>query len=1767
MSQKLQVTSVANKRERISTNGSRRRRAVALAALSFASLSALGSSVALADATWTGSAGQNFNDATNWSATPTGNLTINTSTGAFPTIGVAPTVIPTDLLIGAGAGNSGRLDQSSGTLSLANTSTTGNWMFVGSGGGTGEYNLTGSGSLLVGKLWIGGYVYGENGTGTVTVNTTGTITANSAQDVTNWGQTQAAIIVGWGQFPTGNSTATLNLQQGTINANGQGMFVGAWGSNSTLNQTGGTINTAGLSIGRWFGTGVANVTNGTINSSGSIWLARGGAANDSVFGTLNVNNAGVVNSENDFIVAFAGDGATAGSTGKLNIATGGTVNIGSTTKRWMIVNQWDTVKGEVNVDGGTLNLNTNTDLRFSTGNGTGTSVVNLNSGAINAWSGNKTGANSAGVVDLNRAGGTAANNTFNLNGGTLTIAQVVTTSDNGTAAFNFNGGTLRATTNTANFVDLGGATQTANVKNGGAVIDSNGFNVTVPQALVASGTGGLTKNGAGALTLSGVNTYTGATTVSAGSLVVGGAGSINATSGITVNGAGAKFVSTSSVAVTPAVTVTSGGVDGTGTIGTVNVASGASNFVANGNGSTAALTVNSLSFQGAGKFSLNVGGATPEVITTTLTTNGVGSVSIDASNTLWTEGTYNLISYSTLGGTGFSAFTKGTIAGLSNRQSATLSNPAGFISLVIAGDNPRWSGAVSNEWSTATLANPKNWALITSGNGTDYIQGDIVLFDDNAASTSPTISTANVSPTSVLFNNTTKNYTLSGSFGIAGTTGVTKQGTGSLTISNANTYSGGTTIAAGALNINNANAIGTGPLSVGAGVALDNTSGAAVTLATNNAQTWNGDVTFGGSNALNLGTGAVTRTGATTVTVNGSAPVTVGGAVGGTGALTKAGAGTLVLGGANTYTGATAVTSGALNVIGSVANSAVTNVSGGGALNVTGSFSNTGTIVTTGSVSVAGTMTSTGDFAVARGNNGVASLNVQPGGVLNADVVLVGTGDSPTAVANGTATIAAGATVNTTRWFVAGHSGAAGTTGTVNINGGTLNVRTSGNQGTLEVATWDPMDAVLNIEAGSTVRLQNNASIVMGAQVHTGTSTVNQNGGAVTFYSDGGTTVGGTGRLVMGGTAGWGSSSGTYTYNLNGGTLTVPSIGTDSAVNPTKVFNFNGGTLRAAGNTNVFMGNLSRANVRNGGAIVDTNGANIAVNQPFAHSNVSGDNAIDGGLTKAGAGTLLMKGVATYTGNTVITGGTLQLPSGATPVAVGKYSFDDPSLSGTLFGGAVVPNIGSGGAAMNGTVNDSAHLLGGGGASIVAGRFGNALAFDGAGSAVDIASKIVDQNGAGTWTMSAWVQTSTPGSSILSKNDANIAWNDGDSIFYIGSSATPTNNLPSAVRYAGGFMTGDPAPVNTADGAWHMVTYVSNEGVKTIFVDGVAVAMTATAFNNADPSTLVKLGYSVNTVPTDGTLNYTGAMDELNFFSSALTPTQIQSLYASNVVSSGSQQYLPSTTAVSITATGGSLDINGNDQTIGSLSGVAGTSVLLGSGTLTTGSTNASTTFAGAISGSGGIVKQGTGTMTLSGANTYTGRTIVKGGAVVFGVAGGAHQTVLGGASVTSPGGVALEGGRVSFDYATTTTVEPAVGAAIRASATSGFTTGKFTSSLVGATKGIGWLDDLANKKVLVAVTLFGDATLDFTVNFDDLLKLAANYNQTGRNWSQGDFTYDGVVNFDDLLKLASNYNQTTTGSFGGDWALAQASVPEPTALAVGAIGAAGLLSRRRRRS
>jgi len=194
----------------------------------------------------------------------------------------------------------------------------------------------------------------------------------------------------------------------------------------------------------------------------------------------------------------------------------------------------------------------------------------------------------------------------------------------------------------------------------------------------------------------------------------------------------------------------------------------------------------------------------------------------------------------------------------------------------------------------------------------------------------------------------TSTGTLNVSGSIGGLYSLTKTGAGILTLTQANTFTGGTILSEGTLNINNASALGTvaGTFIVEEATLIDNTSGGALT-AVDYPQLWNGDFTFIGTQDLNLGAGAVTMSASREVTTT-AKKLTIGGVINdNTKSLTKLGAGTLSF-------GAQAVTINALTI------SAGTLTSTSGNLSLSGNFTNNAAFIdNSGSVSFVGSSSST----------------------------------------------------------------------------------------------------------------------------------------------------------------------------------------------------------------------------------------------------------------------------------------------------------------------------------------------------------------------------------------------------------------------------------------------------------------------------------------------------------------------------------------------------------------------------------------------------------------------------------------------------------------------------------------------------------------------------------------------------------------------------------------------------------------------------------------
>lgn len=465
------------------------------------------------------------------------------------------------------------------------------------------------------------------------------------------------------------------------------------------------------------------------------------------------------------------------------------------------------------------------------------------------------------------------------------------------------------------------------------------------------------------------------------------------------------------------------------------------------------------------------------------------------------------------------------------------------------------------------------------------------------------------------------------------------------------------------------------------------------------------------------------------------------------------------------------------------------------------------------------------------------------------------------------------------------------------------------------------------------------------------------------------------------------------TNGANGGLL-YKGTGT-SGVTTFRNLILDGGYVRHASGASDLL-NLGGKVTLTGAATIDAAQGDVTIS-----ANIGGS----GSLAKAGSHTLTLSGGNSYAGNTIISGGTVRL---APPVAVGSYSFDHVD-------GSKVVNDGTGGASMDGTLVNGAAIVSGG-------RFGNAVRLAN-GASVDINDPIADLGPAGNWTVSAWVKTATPGATILTKGDG-TGWSYGNTIFYLGDgSGQGSGGIPSVVRWAGGFFQGSTVARAVNDNVWHQLAYVNNCGDYAIYVDGVAQPLSPgnSSLTVADIGTVVRLGVSTNTVAADGTVNFNGMLDSVQFFSQALSAAQVAALFQGQ-----SAGPLPTTTKVSI-ASGGALDVNSMVQQIASLNGPVGSAVALGAGQLIINGSAGSSQFGGTISGIGGsLVKGGNSVLTLAGSNAYTGDTTVRGGtlAVNGAIAGAlvvqedgtvAPGTGLGSLSVG--GSASIAGGlRVEYD-------------------------------------------------------------------------------------------------------------------------------------------------------
>jgi fibronectin-binding autotransporter adhesin len=1262
-------------------------------------------------------------------------------------------------------------------------------------------------------------------------------------------------------------------------------------------------------------TGDSYILQGRVQMTGA---ENGGVVNPNAFGTGTVyvfpgayifpGNFAMTNN-----LVLAGIGTNQEPIGALRFGNGNAIN-GSVT-----------LSGDARVgggNGGATGITGKISGPFNFDLGAGASVASnfTISNPLNDWTGNTT------IVA--RTGGTAGNTIVHLgadevipNGigkGNLIFGITGTTASTMTLDLNGHNETVNGVT-----VGTGATATLAFIQNNSATAasitlgDNNQtatFNGTIQNG---TGTVSLTKIGTGVQTLGSVNTYSGNTTINNGALSIGGLGSLSSSGNVIINtsansagalfgGSGANAGSVGNVTLAPATgpnkAVINPGITGAGSNGILNVAS---------------LTV------GAGSnLQFDLGNTTPGNFDQIVS---AGPVTFNGASTI-TPSSLAAGSYTIMTGT-FSGTAPTLVSGGDTRltyafDAASWTNNPGNSSIIVnvSGSvaNLTWTGATTNTWDLHTT---QNWTSAALVNPNLFFNGDNVLFNDTGANREIAIGGA-IAPGNMTFTNSAGDYSVTGGGSIGGVGTLTKSGTSALTIGTANTFSGNVTLGAGQLNINNSAALGSSPTLIINGGSLGNTSGAAVTVASNPAQTWRTDIAFNGTSDLNLGTGAVTQDpanltsgAARTFTIN-NATLTVGGNISngaGNNGIVKAGTGTLALGGQNAFSGATAINAGTLRI--------GTSTSLGGAQVINASVFG-GTTITLPSVAglfVGGSVTGTG---IAAGTtitaidvpNNVITLSATSTSSPNPVDLTFGTSTAAVTVASGAALDFGGTT--TANSIVVGPREVSIIGDGVSGSGALTNSGTTNQQNALQVVTLTG-----NASVGGTGRFDIRAGQVAGvntAQLNLAGFTLTKNGTnqftVVSANVNQGNIVVNAGTFAI--------EAGSNVLNNNDGTsITVNS----------------GATLQFFANT----GTVSRPIILNGTGITvnDNTGAN-PVTPPTIASNftVGGDVTING---------------ANATSNLVLTG---KLTETGGSRSITKTGPGKLTLANTLneFSGQLNLNGGLVNFAAVGSLGTATPLnFDGGGLQYGTGVTADlsstrTMTFNAGGGTIDTNSNDVTfagnigNNGTGGFTKAGAGTLTLNGAS----NYSGVTTVGGGTLVLGGANSFPTN---------GGLTVGD--------------------GV----LDVKGKSLTVSSLNSVANSTQGQIGSSTG---TNVSMNYAGGSNTSTFSGSLLDSvnggfgqTMSLNVNSGTLILSGSSFYTGATTV----ASGATLQIGSG----GTNNGAVGPASITNNGTLRFNSS--SIFFPNTISGSGSVVQVGGSTTLPAAANTYTGGTRLEGGILAIG--------------------------------------------------------------------------------------------------------------------------------------------------------------------------------------
>ncbi|MCE9547120.1 MAG: autotransporter-associated beta strand repeat-containing protein [Planctomycetia bacterium] len=1321
-----------------------------------------------------GAAGGVIPDASNVTANGTLDLNGNTETiGSLSGVGTVDTVAggsPT-LTVGSGNGNgtfAGVIKNSAGTLALTKS-------------GTGTEILSGANSSYAGTTTLT--------TGVLSVSTLANGGSNSSIGKST------------------NIAANLVLNGGTF------QYTGGAASTDRLFTLGGSVSLDAS------GTGAVNFTNtGSMGGAGVRTLTLTGtntgdntlaaAINDSG-GAVSLTKTGVGTWVLSNANGYSGTTTISGGT----LAYGGNNAIGA---------------GGVTINFGVLDLRTFSD---TVGAVTLTNGSIYGSGTLTSNSGYTVNPDSAAMISVNLAGGSALNKSG-------TSALTITGNNSYTAGTNlaagwtsFANGSLGSTgnitfTGSSTLQWYGVNTQDISsrlVINNGitATLDTNGNNVTLGTAFGAGGTGLLTKIGAGTLTLSGANTYTGATTVNVGTLRAGVNSAIGSSSAVTVSGNAVGVTATldlngSNVTLNNGLTLggattSSGALVQTGA-GTLTLGS---NVTYSSTGNPLGATISGNVNLGTASRTFTVGDSTTvavDLAVSALVSSGVGGGVTKAGAGLMTL-TNGSNSYT--GGTSLGA---GTLS-FANGSLGTTGNIT-----FTAGSTLQWNGTNTQDISSRLIIN----------------NGITATLDTNG-----------------------NNVTLATGFGAGGTGLLTKTGTGTLTLGGANTYTGTTNVSGGSLLI-------TGSLNGTTGTALTFSGGARtanfneaagvaqgmglLTFSSGSDGTVQSTYAGSGTNSLTFSNVAARTAGAagnfidSGGIITGASPTNkivltqFAGVAPTTGTLLDRG----VFFGGSTY--AAYDTNGYVRAYAATDTNAVTSPAAAtlGVNDPTKNAFVTGTITNQTNASV-NTINDTGAFGITLNASQTLSVNGILKGGNSAATISGGTGINTTASGselvirtdqvNDVLTITSPLVANGTNALTKGGAGTLildgatnGFTGVSTIDAGTLQIGSGSTTGTL-----------------GTAAVTNNSNLVFNRSNAYATAAGNVISGA------GSLTQAGTGTTTL--TAGTSSYAGSTTITngiLSVGTLanglSNSSIGASS--NAASNLVLGGGTLQYTGGSVSTDRNFTLSNATTSGIEVTTAATILTM--------TGASSATTGALTKLGTGTLVLSGANAHGGDTTISAGTLRL--GAADVIPDGAGKGNVVVTGTLdvYGFNETINGLSGG----GTVDN----LGGGRPILTVGNGDASATFSG----VIQGLMSLTKTGSGTETLSGtnkYFDVTSVTGGVLSVNT--LA--DGGSNSAIGASSNYAGNLVlngGTLKYTGVavstdrlFSVGTSGGTIDASGSGALtfsnagaMDFNGQTGTRTLTLSGSSTALNtllASIGDNAGATSLVKSGA--------GTWNMTGA--------------------------------------------------------------------------------------------------------------------------------------------------------------------------------------------------------------------------------------------------------------------------------------------------------------------